>query len=131
MSARGGQLQGALQQRIMRALWDLGRGSVEQVRQALPRKQRGAYTTVQTVLNRLAERGLVAREREGNAIHYSPAVTESDYYSQSLSETLSRASDEARRTALARLVGELGPGERDEIEALAREVASKRQSRAR
>lgn len=131
MPATGGQIHGALQQRVMRALWDLGRASVEQVRQALPQKQRSAYTTVQTVLNRLADRGLVARERQANVIQYSPAVSESDYYSRSLTETLSRASEEARRTALATVVGELGPGELDQIESLAREVARKRGGSAR
>ena len=126
MPAQGGQIQGALQQRVMRVLWDLGDGSVEQVRQELPPKHRGAYTTIQTVLNRLAERGLVDRERTGNVIRYSPAVSESDYYSRSLTETLSKASDEARRTALARVVGELGPGDFDQVRSLAREVAKRR-----
>ena len=115
----------------MRALWQLGRGSVEQVRGALPHRYQGAYTTIQTVLNRLAERGLLARERERNVIYYSPAVSESDYYSRSLSETLSNASEEARRTALARVVGELGPAELDQIGILAREVASERRGRGR
>jgi predicted transcriptional regulator len=128
MSASSGQIQGALQQRVMRALWDLGEGSVEQVRQTLPAKHRGAYTTIQTVLNRLAERGLVARERESNVIRYSPAVSESDYYSRSLAETLSSASDEARRAALAQVVGELGPGEFDQVRSLAREVAKRRRT---
>lgn len=52
------QLQGELQLEVMRVLWRLGRpGSVEDVRSSLPQRQRGAYTTVQTVLNRLAEEG--------------------------------------------------------------------------
>ena len=131
MSPRGGQIQGALQQRVMRALWNLGEGGVEQVRRQLPSKQRGAYTTVQTVLNRLAERGLLHRRPEGNAILYSPAVSESDYYSRSVTETLSRASNEARRTALATVVGKLDPSEVDQIRDLAREVANKRRSSKR
>lgn len=131
MATRSAQIQGQLQQRVMRALWDLGRGNVEEVRQALPARQRGAYTTIQTVLNRLAERGLIMKEREGNVIFYTPAVSESDYYSRSLSETLARASSEARRTALAQIVGELTPGERNQIDDLAREIASKRKGRKR
>jgi predicted transcriptional regulator len=126
MPASGGQIHGALQRRVMRVLWDLGEGGVDQVRRALPAKHRGAYTTIQTVLNRLAERGLVSRERKSNVIRYSPAVTESDYYSRSLTETLSGASDEARRAALAQVVGQLGPGEYDEVRSLAREVAKRR-----
>ena len=49
-------LQGELQTQIMAAIWRLDEGTVEQVRQALPSHHQGAYNTVQTVLNRLAER---------------------------------------------------------------------------
>jgi predicted transcriptional regulator len=121
------RLQGELQLEVMRALWHLDRSvGVEDVRNKLPARQQGAYTTIQTVLNRLAERGLVGRRRQGKAISYRATVSEADYYSRSLRETLALASDEARRSALAQLVGDLDPGELDEIEALAREVATRR-----
>lgn len=121
------QLQGELQLEVMRALWRLGEpSSVEDVRQALPARQRGAYTTVQTILNRLAERKLLGRERQGKAILYEAKVSEGDYYSRSVQQTLAKASEDARRTALAQLVGDMAPGELNEIEALAREVAQRR-----
>lgn len=121
------QLQGELQLEVMRALWQLDRpASVEDVRTALPARQRGAYNTVQTILNRLAERGLLGRERQGKAIFYEAQVSEADYYSRSIRAALAPASDDARRTALAQLVGDMAPGELDEIEALAREVAKRR-----
>ncbi|MDQ3730190.1 MAG: BlaI/MecI/CopY family transcriptional regulator, partial [Actinomycetota bacterium] len=58
-------IQGDLQERVMRVLWRRDRGTVEQVRRALPVEHRGAYTTVQTILNRLAVRGLLKREASG------------------------------------------------------------------
>ena len=121
------QLQGELQLEVMRALWRLGEASsVEAVRQTLPARHRGAYTTVQTILNRLAERNLVGRERQGKAIFYKAKVSEGDYYSRSVRQTLAKASEDARRTALAQLVADMAPGELDEIEALAQEVAKRR-----
>jgi predicted transcriptional regulator len=126
------QLQGELQIEVMRALWRLGRAaSVDDVRGELPDRHRGAYTTVQTVLNRLAERGLLVRERQGKAIFYATKVSEGDYYSRSVRETLALASAGARRTALAQLVGDMDPGELNEIEALAREVAARRDGKKR
>lgn len=123
----GGQLQGELQLEVMRTLWRLGEpSSVEDVRQALPARHRGAYTTVQTILNRLAERNLLGRDRQGKVIFYEAKISEADYYSRSVRQTLAKASDDARRTALAQLVGDLAPGELNEIEALAREVAQRR-----
>ena len=55
-------LKGDLQIQVMEALWRLGDGTVEQVREALPPRYRGAYNTIQTVLNRLVDRGLLSRE---------------------------------------------------------------------
>ncbi len=120
------QLQGELQMEVMRALWRLGRAaSVEEVRSELPQRQRGAYTTVQTVLNRLSERELLLRERQGKSIFYAAQISEADYYLRSLQETLAPASESARRSALARLVGGMDPGELTEVEALAREVGAR------
>jgi len=107
----------------MRAVWRLERGSVEAVRQELPRQKRGAYTTVQTVLNRLADRGLLAREKEGRAIIYVPRLSEADYVRNSLGRALAGASDEARLAAVASLVGDMETAELDEIRRLAARVA--------
>ena len=110
----------------MRAMWRLDRASVEEVRTALPPRHRGAYTTVQTVLNRLAERGLLSRKRAGHLILYSARVSEADYLAGSLDRALAGASKDARRTALASLVGDLDPGELDEIRGLAGEIRGRR-----
>jgi predicted transcriptional regulator len=126
---RPAQIHGELQNQVMRVLWRLESGSVEDVRRGLPARKRGAYTTVQTVLNRLAERGLVRREREGNLILYRPRLSEAEYLSRSLNEALANASPEARRTALATLVGEIEATELSRIRRLAREVSRRRGSR--
>ena len=110
----------------MRAVWRLGQGSVDEVRAALPKKRRGAYTTVQTILNRLEARGLLRRDKRGNAFIYSPKVSEADYVARSLKSTLAGASDQARLAAIANLVGGLKPAEMDEINSLASEIADKR-----
>lgn len=124
--ANSDQIQGELQEQIMRALWRLGQGRVGEVREALPKQHRSAYTTVQTVLNRLADRGLLDREREGNAIAYSPRVSEAEYLSNSLDRALTGTSEEARRAAIAHLVGGLDQSERREVQAMAREIARRR-----
>jgi len=113
----------------MRAIWRLERGSVDDVRAALPKKQRGAYTTVQTILNRLVERGLLRREKRGKAFIYKPKVSEVDYVARSLNRTLAGASEKARLAALANLVGGLDQSEMEEINSLANEIAAKRRTR--
>jgi predicted transcriptional regulator len=124
--ARRDPIQGDLQEQVMRVMWKRDRGTVEDVRQALPKKHRGAYTTVQTILNRLVDRGLLKRQKAGKAFLYSAKVSEADYIARSLNRTLARASEEARRTALANLVGGLDATEMREINSLASEISRKR-----
>ena len=59
----------------MAAVWSLGEGAVDDVRAELPRPRRSAYNTVQTVMNRLVERGLLERERRGRGFVYSAPMT--------------------------------------------------------
>ena len=113
----------------MRVVWRLERGSVDEVRAGLPKKARGAYTTVQTILNRLVGRGLLRRDKEGKAFFYSPRVSEADYVARSLTRTLAGASQQARLAALANLVGGLDQSEMDEINTLASEIAEQRRKR--
>jgi predicted transcriptional regulator len=122
-------IAGELQLQVMSAVWRLGGGTVEQVRQELPGRYRGAYTTVQTVLNRLAERELLSRRKVGNAIEYRPRLSEAEYLSRSIAHTLAGASTHARQAALARLIGDLGDDEVTELQRLAREMRTKRRRR--
>lgn len=124
-------IQGELQGQIMPVLWRIESGTVEQIRAALPARYRSAYNTVQTVLNRLVERGLLARERRGHAFVYRPLVSEADYLSRSIETTLAGASSEARQIALAQLVGGLGSDELDELRAVAAEIDGQRRRRRR
>jgi predicted transcriptional regulator len=124
--SRRDPIKGDLQEQVMRAVWRIGHGSVEDIRAALPKKQRGAYTTIQTVLSRLTARGLLRHEKEGKAYIYSAKVSEADYLARSLKTALTGASEQAKLAAVANLVGGLKPSEMEEINALASEVAKKR-----
>ena len=122
-------VNGDLQVQVMAAMWRLDGATVEQVRGALPARYRSAYNTVQTVLNRLAERGLLKREKVGNAIRYQPAISEAEYLSRSISQTLAGASTDARQAALARLIGDLGDAELGDLRRLAGELRDRRRQR--
>ena len=124
-------IQGELQAQIMAVAWRLGAGTVEQMRSALPPRYQSAYTTVQTVLNRLAERKLLTRTKEGNVVVYRPAITEDEYVSRSIERTLASASVDARQAALARLIGELDGDELSDLQALARRLEGRRRRRGR
>ncbi len=119
-------VQGELQTQIMAVLWRAGEGTVEQVRSALPPRYRGASTTVQTVLNRLADRGMLTRRKAGKGFVYRPAISESDYVARSIERTLAGASAQARQAALAQLLGGIDGGELSDRQRLAQEIDAER-----
>ena len=129
--SRPGEIHGELQTQLMAVVWRLGEATVEQVRSNLPSRYRSAYTTVQTVLNRLAERGLLKRERQGNTIVYSPRLSEAEYVGRAVESTLAGASSEARQAVLAELVASLDGSEIAELRKLARRSKDQRRSRER
>ncbi len=110
----------------MNAVWKLGEATVEQVRAELPEPGRPAYNTVQTVLNRLEDRQMLVRMREGRAHLYRPSVEESEFVARLMGERLAGASPAARRLALLNLVDGLEPAEVDEIAQRALQIQSRR-----
>jgi predicted transcriptional regulator len=119
-------LQGELQIQIMAAIWRIGSGTVEDVRTALPARYRSAYNTVQTVLNRLSERGLLRRDRRGAAYIYTPLVSEAEYLTRSIRQSLAVASSDARETALAQLIGAMDESQLAALRKRAKDVARRR-----
>lgn len=77
---------------VMAVLWELGSGTVSEVRERLPAEL--AYTTVLTILRNLDGKGFVRHEEEGKAHRYFPLV----------------ARQAAERSAVARLVDRLFQG---------------------
>ncbi len=65
-----------LELEVMEAVWALGSGSVREIQEQLPERKRPAYTTVQTIIYRLEEKGAVRRVKKiGNAHIFEPLVT--------------------------------------------------------
>jgi len=64
------------EQAVLKVLWDLGSGTVREVQEVLHGQGRHwAYTTVQTLLNRLQAKGFAASEKGGPAHVYRAAVS--------------------------------------------------------
>ena len=63
-----------LEHQIMDALWSRGASSVREVLEAFPEKGRPAYTTVQTMVYRLEEKGAIRRTKKIGNAHIFEAV---------------------------------------------------------
>ncbi len=58
----------------MKALWQLGEATVRDVNRELNRRRPLAYTTVMTLLDRLARKGAAGRRKQGRAHVYHPLL---------------------------------------------------------
>lgn len=65
-----------LEMQVMELFWEHGSQAVREIQERFPEKARPAYTTVQTVVNRLETKGALARARKlGNAHIFEPTVS--------------------------------------------------------
>ncbi len=68
--------------RILEQCWRLGTCSVREILESLPEEERVAYTTVQTLVYRLEEKGALRKVKKiGNAQLFEPAIDQNDYRS--------------------------------------------------
>lgn len=102
---------GELERAVMDQLWasnDLQ--TVRQVHEALA--DRGlAYTTVMTVLQRLAKKGLVTQERDERAHRYAASRSREELVAGLMVEALSQTDVRGRQAALVSFVERVSPDE--------------------
>jgi BlaI family penicillinase repressor len=66
--------------RILEQYWKLGTSSVREILESLPEDERVAYTTVQTLVYRLEQKGALRKVKKiGNAQLFEPAIDQSEY----------------------------------------------------
>jgi predicted transcriptional regulator len=68
--------------RILEQYWKLGTSSVREILESLPEEERVAYTTVQTLVYRLEQKGALRRVKKiGNAQIFEAAIDQSEFRS--------------------------------------------------
>ncbi len=90
--------------RVMEEFWRNGRLSIREVQESFPGKKRPPYTSVQTTINRLEERGAVRRVRKiGNAHIYEASISAEEVKGRVLDDLLRMFGGRAQ-TMMAHLV---------------------------
>ena len=80
-----------------------------------------AYTTIMTVLDRLAKKGLAQRTRDGRAWRYTAASTREALAATALRSTLENVQAD-RRLAMMHFLDDASPAELDDLRAALAEV---------
>ncbi len=108
---------------LLETLWKLGSASIREIQESLPESRRLEYTTVQTVVYRLEQKGAVKRVKKiGNAHIFEPTVTRKSV-AASLIEDFLGAFGGAAEPFVAHLVesGKISLKELKELENIAKE----------
>jgi len=97
-----------LERECMQTLWPLGQGTVRQIRDELARTRPRAYTTIMTIMNRLAQKGVVARSKVGRAYLYRPNLTAEQARAHAVEQLVAHFFEGSTEALLAQL-GEEAP----------------------
>lgn len=110
--------------RVMKALWELGHASVADVRAELARRgHEAAYTTVMTLLGRLANKGAVQVDREREPFVYKPAHRRESVLRERLRAFLRDTFDGEASSLVLRLVEDEALS-REELRDIEKKIAS-------
>ena len=113
---------GELEREVMDHLWSAPEPqTVRQVHEALAARRDLAYTTIMTVLQRLAKKNLVVQHRDDRAHRYAPTHGRDELVAGLMVDALDQAADSgSRQAALVHFVERVGV---DEARALRRALA--------
>lgn len=126
-STRLGDLEAA----IMNVIWQRGEATVEQVRGALQPEREPAYTTVMTVMSRLATKGVLVREKLERAYLYRAATEQSEVAGSMLSNLVQRLYSGSPARAIAHLIETEEEVDEEELERLEELIRARRRQHSR
>ena len=120
-----------LELEVMERFWKKEEASVRDVFESIPEGQRPAFTTVQTIAQRLEQKGALARAgKVGNALLFRPAISRRSVYRRMIDDLLSLFGGSAH-PLVSHLVdsGKISLEELKELEARAAEAASSKRGK--
>lgn len=118
-----------LEYAVMAELWELRSASVRELHEKLGAPAGHVYTTTAKVVDRLREKGLIARRRKGQAYIYRPRVAREEVErarARSAVKRLLGPTPRAAVVALVEAVEAVDPSLLDELECAVTERRSKR-----
>ncbi|HXT85379.1 MAG TPA: BlaI/MecI/CopY family transcriptional regulator [Verrucomicrobiae bacterium] len=87
----------------MKTLWPVGEATVREIRERLAARLPRAYTTIMTIMDRLARKGVVKRHKTGRAYVYRPVLAAEDARAQALRQVIENFFEGSKEALLAQL----------------------------
>ncbi len=111
---------GDLEIDIMGIVWGLEEATVKDVFGEMYARRKLAYTTIMTVMNRLAEKGILAQDRTTVPYVYHPLVARDEMATSMVGEVVDRLMEGSAGSMISFLVGrgDISTSEIDELKDL-------------
>lgn len=93
---------------VARTVWTLGNASVGQIHEAMPADRKMDYTTVQTYIRRLEEKGYLKFRRDGRTKIYSARIRPGTVIGETISELMEQLFDGQMIPLVKHLVDDRG-----------------------
>ena len=95
---------GELEAAIMQIVWPQNEVTVRSVWQALQPSRSLAYTTVMTVMSRLAQKGILTTRKQGKTYHYKAAASPQQFVAQQAQRAVQDVIDNFGEVAIAQFL---------------------------
>jgi predicted transcriptional regulator len=96
---------------------------VKKVHRKLAQQRDIAYTTVMTTMSRLADKGMLQRERDGLAYVYTPVISEDEFVNLVVQQVIDGLLDDYSDTAISYMVDHLAKNNPTELRRLQQEIS--------
>lgn len=123
------QVLGDLEKRIMEILWEKGESTIREILPFLPGEPEPSYSTIITVTNRLAKKGLLERKKVKKTFFYRPLYSKDEFYDLVSKKVVKGVSSLSPYTTMVNLVDIVAEANPDKMEQLAKLIEEKKLQR--
>ena len=124
------QVLGMLEKDIMEVLWNRGESSVSDILNSFPSDKNISYSTVITVTNRMAKKGLLKKRKVGKAYFYKPTYNKEQFFGLVSKKVVEGISEFSLQSAMVNFVDYMSQLDSNKIEYFSKLIESKRQKQS-
>lgn len=119
-----GKVLGTLENEIMEIIWRKGcEVSVRDVHEVLVARREVAYTTVMTIMGRLADKKLLHKRKEGKAFYFLPSLTREGFTEKVVGSVVDSLLEDFADATLAHLVNRVSARDQETLARLEKMLA--------
>ncbi len=122
---------GNLESEIMDVIWSMeSEVNVRDVYEELASRRSIAYTTVMTIMVRLAEKNILSKRKDGNTMYFTPAFTRDEFTNNVVGDVLDSLMEDFAEATMAHFLARVNKKDKKTIERLEKLLATQGEGEA-